>query len=225
MELARINLNTNTVEADDVPFVRGVLTLPQDTWADLTDRGYPGIGYWPVIDQDPIYNQKMQSLGEAIMVVGEGQVVRTREVINMSDSEVLAAAALVKGAVWERIKAFRDHRLDNGGYQAAGHWFNSDVRAKGEQSVLAGRADRIQLASGDMAAQYVIGGENVQWKTMDNGYVPMNATLALAIRESAETMTVKTYKAAATHQYLLNLCADPENYDFTSGWPPIFGEP
>lgn len=132
--------------------------------------------------------------------------------------------AVARAARWEEIKAFRDNRLDNGGYEAAGHWYNSDIRAKGEQAVLAGRADRIQLAGGDMDAQYVIGGENVQWKTMDNGYVPMTATLALAIRDAAEAMTVKTYKAAATHQYFLNLSADPANYDFSGGWPAIYGE-
>lgn len=139
-------------------------------------------------------------------------------------ASVALALAKAKLDRWEEIKTFRDTRLDTGGYQASGHWYNSDVRAKGEQSVLAGRADRIQAADGDMSAQYIIGGEHVLWKTMDNGYVPMTANLALAIRDAAEAMTVKTYKAAATHQYFLNLSTDPANYDFSAGWPAIFGE-
>lgn len=79
MELLRISLSTAQIVADDVPYVSGVLTLPPDTWADLTPRGYPGVGYWPVTDQVPTYDPKTQVLGaESLTVDAANQrVIRT----------------------------------------------------------------------------------------------------------------------------------------------------
>ncbi|MES2319944.1 MAG: hypothetical protein V4631_20885 [Pseudomonadota bacterium] len=141
--------------------------------------------------------------------------------IALSNAEI---KAIHVAAVWERIKAMREVRLDTGGYPAAGHWYNSDVRAKGEQSDLALQADELVRNSGDLTAQYVTAGVPVAWKTMDNGFVPMTGNLALAIRDAAREQTVKTYKAAATHQYFMTISADPLAYDFSTGWPAVYGE-
>ncbi len=80
MELKRIDLATETMGDDSPPWAHVVLAvLPFDCLADLTERGYPGVGYWPVVDVSPEYDAATQYLGaESLTVDAQNQrVVRT----------------------------------------------------------------------------------------------------------------------------------------------------
>lgn len=176
------------------------------------------------IDGNPPITEAFHDAIRGSIALVNGSWVQQWTIVPWSDARIAAAKTGDIASVWELIKVERDRRLNTGGYLALGHWYNSDVRAKGEQSDLAIQADKIALAGGDMAAQYVTDGIPVSWKTMDGVYVPMNGNLAIAIRDAARSQTVKTYKAAATHQYYLGLSANPGAYDFSAGWPPIYGE-
>jgi len=83
MELKRINLSTGVITPDAPPFATGIMTLPLETWADLTDRGYPGVGYWPVVTIPPGFDPATQALGAEILTVDAAQqrVVRSFEVV------------------------------------------------------------------------------------------------------------------------------------------------
>lgn len=62
MDYKRIDLKTNAIIADDAPYFSGIQSLPSETWTDLTSRGYPNIGYWPVVDVLPTYDSATQVL-------------------------------------------------------------------------------------------------------------------------------------------------------------------
>lgn len=64
MELKRIDLKAGVIVEDAPPYANVVrAVLPPETWADLTERGYPGVGYWPVVDLTPGYDSATHDLG------------------------------------------------------------------------------------------------------------------------------------------------------------------
>lgn len=80
MELLRIDLEAGAIVDDQPPYASGfAAVLPPETLADLTDRGYPGVGYWPVVEVQPEYDPATQMLGaESLTVDVPGQrVVQT----------------------------------------------------------------------------------------------------------------------------------------------------
>jgi hypothetical protein len=112
--------------------------------------------------------------------------------------------------MWERIKAMRDHRAQNGGYQVAGKWFHSDILS------------RTQIMALVMMGSNIPAG--LQWKTMDGSFIPMNATLANQVFAAAATQDTLTFQAAETHKAAMEALANPATYDYSTGWPAIFGE-
>lgn len=114
-----------------------------------------------------------------------------------------------KARKWEAIKAERDRRKE-AGYMVAGHRYHSD------------QASRIQQLG------LVIMGANIppglQWKTVDNGFVPMTQTLAQQIfaataHNDATLHAVAEMKKAAVNA--LNTLAEVEAFDVTAGWPVV----
>jgi hypothetical protein len=85
MNLTRIDLTQNppAVAADAPPFVSGVLSLPSSTWPDLTEHGYPGVGYWPIVTETPTYDPATQVLGAPTQTVDavNKQVISTPSVL------------------------------------------------------------------------------------------------------------------------------------------------
>lgn len=80
MELLRIDLEAGAIIDDAPPWAHVIqAVLPPDTWVDLTDRGYPGVGYWPLVEVRPEYDPTTQMLGaESLTVDAQGQrVVQT----------------------------------------------------------------------------------------------------------------------------------------------------
>jgi len=110
--------------------------------------------------------------------------------------------------MWNRIKAERDRRVQNGGYLASGHWFHSDTFSRTQQIGL------------------VLLGSNIppglQWKTMDNGFVTMTQTLAGQIFAAAAASDVAHFSAAEMHHATMLASQSPQTYDFSNGWPEIY---
>ena len=118
-----------------------------------------------------------------------------------------------KGAKWEAIKIHRDKLSDTGGYKVVvggvDKWFHSDAKSKVQQIGL--------VLMGAAAA-------NVPpWKTMDGTFVAMSPTLAGQIFTAASTMDGALFAAAETHRAAMEASADPAAYDFSGGWPAVFG--
>lgn len=130
----------------------------------------------------------------------------------------------IKSATWERIKAERDRRKTTGGFQCAGKWFHSDDRSLSHHF---GNKDtaRDQLeAGGVMADPLMVNGSQLPWKTMDGTWLPLTCQLAFDIVLAGKNSEAAIHQAAEIHRVTMESSADPASYDFSTGWPAVFGE-
>jgi len=116
--------------------------------------------------------------------------------------------------VWESIKAERDRRQLEGGVLVDGHWFLSTERATGEYNSLIN-------ASQGVASDTVL---RSGWRTMDGAQVDMTPALASNILIAGIAQRCAIDDAAIAHKAAMEASPDPSAYDFSSGWPPVFGE-
>ena len=117
--------------------------------------------------------------------------------------------AAVKATKWADIKAERDRRIQTGGYKVGAKWFHSDTFSRTQQMGL------VMLGANIPA--------NTPWKTMDGTTVTMTQTLAGQIFATAAASDIAIFAAAETHRGTMEASADPESYDFSTGWPATFG--
>ena len=118
-----------------------------------------------------------------------------------------------QAACWEEIKTHRDRLSDTGGYKVAvagvDKWFHSDPKSKIQQ-----------IALKDLGAGIPAG---LQWKTMDGSFVPMTQALALQVFLAAVAQDQAIFQAAETHKAAMLAAPDPDSYDFSAGWPAVYG--
>mgnify|MGYP000232644869 CR=1 FL=1 len=115
-----------------------------------------------------------------------------------------------RDARWQLIKAERDSRTLSGGYRVGAHWYHSDTFSRTQQMglVMLGAS----LPSG------------VEWKTMGGAKVVMTTALAQQIFAAAAASDIAVFAAAETHRAAMMASASPATYDYSGGWPPVFGE-
>lgn len=116
-------------------------------------------------------------------------------------------------ARWEQIKAHRDRLSDEGGYKVvvsgADKWFHSDNKSKIQQQAL------VMLGASIPAG--------LQWKTMDGTFVTMTQTLAGQVFAAAVAQESAIFAAAEVHRAAMLQAANPDAYDFSGGWPAVYG--
>ncbi|WP_201211744.1 DUF4376 domain-containing protein [Rhodocyclus purpureus] len=112
-------------------------------------------------------------------------------------------------AAWAAIKSERDRRTE-GGFKVGDKWFHSDQKSRSQQLAL------VLLGAGIPAG--------LQWKTMDGSFVTMTAALAQQLLAAAAASEQAIFAAAETHRRAMEASADPAGYDYSSGWPKVFGE-
>lgn len=117
-----------------------------------------------------------------------------------------------KAVVWEQIKAYRDGVRNMGGFPVGTYWFHSDTPSKIDQLGLVNAVIMEALPSGK------------DWKLMDGTKVTLTAPLVQQIFGSAMTRRSANFAKAEEHKVALYASSDPYGYDFTTGWPPIYGE-
>ena len=176
------------------------------------------------------------------------------EAIRISKLPVVVppTTAQIKAAKWEEIKAKRDLMSDTGGYPVTiphtvitntveivdgvevatpvetivntVKWFHSDGKSKTQQLGLARKADRLQVAGGNMSAPFAGPGPGgtLPWKTMDGSYELMTGTLAQAIVDAAEQQDMALFAVASYHGAMVMASATPETYNFSGGWPATY---
>jgi hypothetical protein len=118
--------------------------------------------------------------------------------------------AVRKTQIWFAIKAERDRRTQNGGYKVGQKWFHSDQFSRGQQ-----------LGLVLLGANFPAG---LQWKTMDGSFVTMTQALAGQILAAGAASDSATFAVAEAHRAAMEASQDPASYDFSTGWPAIFGE-
>lgn len=122
------------------------------------------------------------------------------------DSSVIG---LVRDIVWSTVQSRRDLRKQ-GGVKIGNYWFHSDDTS---------RIQQIGLVM--FGANMPVG---IQWKTMTGDFVTMTPTLAMQIFTGIATSDVVVFGIAEAHRQAIMSSADPGNYDYTTGWPPVYGE-
>lgn len=111
---------------------------------------------------------------------------------------------------WEAIKKERDRRSQEGGFKVGSQWFHSDTFSRTQQMGLV-----------MLGASLPTG---IEWKTMGGAKVVMSPALAQQIFAAAAASDIAIFAAAEAHRAAMLTSADPATYDFSGGWPPVFGE-
>lgn len=122
--------------------------------------------------------------------------------------QLLADARLAR---WEELKAYRTLRTARG-FPVGTYWFHSDTPSKLQHLGLLNAVMLNALPAGQ------------EWKLMDGTKVTLTPILVQQIFGAALQRESANFTKAEEHRLGLNLSADPLNYDFTTGWPPLFGE-
>lgn len=111
--------------------------------------------------------------------------------------------------VWQDIKTLRDTRL-SGGFSCQGKWWHSDNESRIKYLGL------LMLGANMPTTIY--------WKTMDGSFVNMTPTLAGQIFNTVAGWDTTTFTNAEQHKAAMMQVADPFSYDYSTGWPTIYGE-
>ena len=120
-----------------------------------------------------------------------------------------ATKAELQAAAWSGIKAERDRRKA-GGVKVGSKWFHSDDGSRIQQMGL------VMMGAGIPA--------NLQWKTMDGSFITMTQALAGNVFAATAASDQTVFAAAETHRVAMEASADPASYDYSGGWPKIYGE-
>lgn len=139
---------------------------------------------------------------------GEGLTAAQKTAIQNAVTAGLADEPKTKA--WDAIKAERDRRTENGGYKVGTKWFHSDQKSRSQQLGLV-------LLGASIPA-------GLQWKTMDGSFVTMTQQLAGQVLAAAAASDQAIFAAAEAHRQAMEASANPAAYDFSTGWPKVFGE-
>ena len=164
------------------------------TYMELIGRFYPEVGCHSEGD-GTVYEDIIYDYGDSIP---EKSVLDAK----MTDA--------IKVDMWENIKTERDRRKDTGGYKVGNYWFHSDTTSRIQQVALA-------MLGANLPA-------NILWKTMSGAFVPMTPTLAAQIFQAAMVSDTIIFATAEQKKTAMMASSDPENFDYLSGWPKIYGE-
>lgn len=157
--------------------------------------------------------------------------LRTREqvTVDMSAQELAELEALFpaptledrRATVWESIKAERSRR-ESGGVQVAGHWFQTDADSRIKFLRLGMKASEALFSGGTSGTVLQVAGQDVYWKTTENGLVPMTVDLAQGIVVAVEVLDALAYAHAELLRAQVLESLVPEEIDIESGWPAIY---
>lgn len=121
-----------------------------------------------------------------------------------------------KSFMWEDIKAERDRRKYEGGAKVGELWWLSTRDAIGEYNSLLSIAARNSLPG-----TYVM---RAAWRSMSGVTQDMTPNLASQILMAGFALFAAIDDAAQAHGLAMEQSADPAGYDFSGGWPAIYGQ-
>jgi hypothetical protein len=140
----------------------------------------------------------------------EGQSSGKRIVADAAGFPILADQPKPTAAqVWDAIKAERDRRK-TGGVKIGAKWFHSDDGSRIQQMGL------VMMGAGLPAG--------LQWKTMDGTFITMTPALAQQVFTGQAASDQTIFAVAEGHRVAMEASADPATYEYSTGWPKIFGE-
>ena len=139
--------------------------------------------------------------------------------------------------MWERIKLYRQQRqymgvqitiTTNG--VGTPYWIHSEEPSRSLHLGLVGAAILHILHVFFGVSSLPLFPSGLMWKTMQtdsNGqpiFIPLDYVVALQIFAADTDMTARCFTRAEAHRLAIEASLDPLNYDYTTNWPPVFGE-
>jgi hypothetical protein len=115
---------------------------------------------------------------------------------------------------WMQIKARRDAGK-SGGFKLGERWFHSDEPSRAQYGVLLTTAVEKSLPT-----TWVL---DPEWKDMRGIKAPMTVADLRGIRDVGLMVEATLFYNAERHRAAMEASDDPATYDFTTGWPPIYG--
>ncbi len=161
-------------------------------------------GVLPVVETPQPAATSLQNVSELTPVLIDGAWTQQWAVADATPEQV----ADRKGRAWEEIKRERDVRKA-GGVKVGDNWFHSDTDSRIQQIGL------VMMGAGIPA--------NLQWKTMSGAFVTMTPTLAGQIFAATAAHDQAAFAVAEQHRIAMESSADPAAYDYSSGWPAVYG--
>lgn len=144
-----------------------------------------------------------------IKVVNGEPIEMTAEEIAAFEASRAVPIETIKAQVWEKIKAYRDNLVENGGFKVGAHWYHSDLISRTRYLGL------LLLGSNIPTGQ--------EWKTMDNGYVPITQAWVQQVFAAITMQDAALMEAAKVHRAAMEASSDPAAYDWMStGWPETY---
>lgn len=128
-----------------------------------------------------------------------------------------------KSDMWDKIQIERTRRkecafpVDFGGKT---YYFHGDAESRGQQSGLMAGVNLL-LATGKPLTTVLT---TVPWVTKGGTNVTMTGELALTIFQTQMRREGEFFSVARAHKEAMEASAEPWNYDYSAGWPKIYGE-
>lgn len=122
---------------------------------------------------------------------------------------------------WEQVKAERKRRTE-GGVLVDTHWFQTDPDSRIQFLRLDQKATNALAADGQLTDLLTVAGQDIYWKTFDNGLVPMTVALAQGIALAVEVLDAMAFARGEQLRAQIEVSDAPESIDITTGWPPVY---
>ena len=128
-----------------------------------------------------------------------------------------------KSAMWDNIQIERTRRkecafpVDFGGKT---YYFHGDAESRGQQHGLMAGVNHL-LATGKPLKTVLT---TVPWVTKGGTNVTMTGELALTIFQTQMRREGEFFSVARAHKGAMEASAEPWNYNYSAGWPKIYGE-
>jgi hypothetical protein len=112
----------------------------------------------------------------------------------------------------------------NGGFYANDYWWYSNHLSEIELILLKLKAIERIIAGGDMDEKIVIDGTNTTIRAMSGGRIEVSYNDVLSIVAALEIQIKRINVNAAVHEGLIRIDDFPDQYNYYSGWPPIYSD-
>ena len=122
---------------------------------------------------------------------------------------------------WDQVKAERKRRTE-GGVFVSTHWFQTDSDSRIQFLRLDQKATNALAAGGQPTDLLTVAGQDIYWKTYDNGLVPMTVALAQGIALAVEVLDAMAFARGEQLRAQIEVSEDPESIDITAGWPSTY---
>lgn len=169
-------------------------------------------------------------LNDTIVYIPRTTPYQTWNGITWVHSNQLMEAAKLE--MWEKIKIYRDkHKYKGVKINVSGtyYWIHSDEASRIQHLGLLGAAILHVFRVFFGITQFEEFSTDLMWKTMESTelgepvWVLMTWIVALQIFAADMKMEAACFAKAEYHRQLMMLSTDPYNYDYTTGWPQVFG--